>query len=305
MHKLTTRQVQQAADFLKNRARPLERARYAYHFEQAPAEAVLTELAHFQNADGGFGHGLEADIRLLDSSVIATTVAFQRLLELNTPADHPLVVQGCRYLRETYNAQAHNWPIIPANVDDAPHADWWTAEDDLMSRLINPRAEVLGYLYDYAAHFPAAMREELTGSVIVHLLSQPDEMEMHDLLCALRLLDTRTLPDSVRQPLRDKLKRAVQHNVTRDPEGWRGYGLPPLAVVRSPDSPFAVLFKDEIPVNLDFIVEQQGADGSWGPAWSWSERWPDAWKQAENDWRGVLTLDNLRLLKAFGRIEAA
>jgi hypothetical protein len=42
-----------------------------------------------------------------------------------------------------------------------------------------------------------------------------------------------------------------------------------------------------------------------GPAWSWSDRWPDAWKQGENDWRGVLTLDTLRMLRAFGRIELA
>lgn len=305
MHKLTAREVQQAANFLKERARPLERARHAYDFEQGSADAVVTELGRFQNADGGFGHGLEADIRLPDSSVIATTVAFQRLRELNVPADQPLVIQGCRYLRETYDGQAHNWPIIPANVDDAPHADWWMPDGDLMSRLINPRAEILGYLYDYAGHFPAAMREEVTSSVIVHLLSQPDEMEMHDLLCALRLLETRTLPENVRQPLRDKLTRAVQHNVSRDPESWRGYGLPPLGVVKSPDSPFAALFTAEIPLNLDFVIEQQGADGTWGPAWSWSERWPEAWKQAENDWRGVLTLDNLRVLKAFGRIEPA
>lgn len=128
---------------------------------------------------------------------------------------------------------------------------------------------------------------------------------MHDLLCVLRLLDTRTLPENVRQPLRDKLLRVVQHSVNRDPESWRGYGLLPLGVVRSPDSPFAPLFEEEIPLNLDFVIEQQGADGTWGPAWNWSDRWPDAWKQAENDWRGVLTLDNLRLLKAFGRLEPA
>ena len=78
-----------AVDYLKTQARPLERALYAYHFENAPAADVLTELAHYQNADGGFGHGLEPDMRLNDSSVIQSSIAFQHLRELKTPANHP------------------------------------------------------------------------------------------------------------------------------------------------------------------------------------------------------------------------
>jgi hypothetical protein len=38
------------------------------------------------------------------------------------------------------------------------------------------------------------------------------------------------------------------------------------------------------------------------PNWSWGGLWPDAWEQAKRDWTGVMTLDNLLKLRAFGRI---
>jgi hypothetical protein len=64
------------------------------------------------------------------------------------------------------------------------------------------------------------------------------------------------------------------------------------------------MFTDEIPKNLDFIIEAQAEDGTWRPNWSWGEQWPDAWEEAKRDWTGVITLDNLRKLHVFGRLPA-
>jgi hypothetical protein len=277
-------------------ARPLEKALYAYHFEDGTAKDVLAELTKFQNPDGGFGHGLEPDVRLPDSSVIATTIAFQRFREINAPASHPLVVSACRYLRQTYNQKHLNWSIIPPNVDDAPHAPWWQYDGELMNRVINPRAEILGYLYDYPDHFPAEMRDKLTCSVMDTLLTHADEMEMHDVLCAIRLSETVNLPEDLKTALIDKLSLILTQSVTRDREKWSDYGLPPLTVVDSPDSPFAALFIKEIPHNLDFLMQTRAEDGSWYPNWAWEG-------DARQEWSGVLTLINIRVLRAFGRIE--
>ena len=67
---LSTDAQASARAFIVAHARPLERAWYAYQFESGPAEAVLDTLAAFQNADGGFGHGLEPDVQLPNSSAI-------------------------------------------------------------------------------------------------------------------------------------------------------------------------------------------------------------------------------------------
>lgn len=42
-------------------ARPLDLARWRFHFEGGGVEPVLEALSAYQNEDGGFGHALEAD----------------------------------------------------------------------------------------------------------------------------------------------------------------------------------------------------------------------------------------------------
>ena len=59
------------------------------------------------------------------SSVLATTVAFQCLRMVDAPGSHPCVGAGVRYLLSAYDANAQIWPIVPPEVDDAPHAPWW------------------------------------------------------------------------------------------------------------------------------------------------------------------------------------
>ena len=51
---------EKARRFMYRSARPVELARWQYHFEQGSKENVLKALAAYQNEDGGFGHGLEA-----------------------------------------------------------------------------------------------------------------------------------------------------------------------------------------------------------------------------------------------------
>jgi hypothetical protein len=303
MQRLSSDRKNEAVNFLKTQARPLEQSLYTFHFEGGSRDGVLDELSRFQNPDGGFGHGLDADLRLPDSSGIATTVAFQRLREIHAPADHPLVINGCRFLRDTYDSANVNWPIIPPNVDDAPHAPWWEYGGSLSHSKSNPRAEVAGYLYEYHEHFPDSMRQQVTGSIIEHLLALPDKIEMHDLLCYVRFYETAAVPESIKEQINDSLHRIIERTVVRDPSGWREYGLPPLSIVTRPDSAFASLFtQQELDANLDFILERQTEDSSWRPNWTWGGLHPEAWAVAEIEWSGVLTLNNLRLLRDFGWI---
>ncbi|MBK8027217.1 MAG: hypothetical protein IPK19_38960 [Chloroflexi bacterium] len=300
MKQLTPSAFAKAVDYIAQNARPLEKARFAYHFEGGSGNAVLEALTAFQNADGGFGHGLEPDLRLPASSVIATTIAFQHFRELGLASDHPIVVSACRYLLDTYDVDHHNWQIVPPNVSDAPHAPWWTFRDELTP--INPRAEIAGYLLDYPDHFPDSMRLPVVDAVMHLLLEHPDTMEMHDLLCYLRLLKTPALPPEDRARMQRKLERILAGSVERDPARWREYGLPPLAVVSAPDSPFAAMFQDAIPANLDLILDSQSDHGGWLPSWTWGEDSSPAWEQAKREWSGVITLDSLRTLRAFGRL---
>src|SRR3954454_24412367 len=52
-----------AASFIWSAARLLDRHRYTLLFADGPAGAVLEALRGYRNADGGFGHALEPDLR--------------------------------------------------------------------------------------------------------------------------------------------------------------------------------------------------------------------------------------------------
>lgn len=306
MKKLTQAAFQRAKTFVLEEGRDLDRALLAYHFADGTADDVLAALAAYQNEDGGFGHGLEPDLRTPASSVIATTVAFQSCRSLGVPGEHPLVRRGIAYLLEAYDATRQVWPIIPPEVEDAPHAPWWdyaSSEAGFGGFLSNPRVEIVGYFHDYRALVPADLRESVTTAVFAHLHSLPDEMEMHDLICFVSLAETEALPQELKDRIWSKLGVAAEHSVAREPEQLIGYVLKPLYVVSSPKAPLAEQFAAEVAMNLDFEIEQQGADGAWSPNFSWGEQHPEAWEIAKREWQARITLKNLRVLRDFGRIE--
>jgi len=74
-------------------------------------------------------------------------------------------------------------------------------------------------------------------------------------------------------------------------------------VAESPDSPFAGQLAGAIERNLDYEIEQQGADGAWAPSWTWFGQYDETWPQAEREWKGVLTVKTLRQLNNFARLE--
>lgn len=305
--RLTQEAQERAAAYLCEQARPLERSLFAYHFRGGPAKDVYTQLGEYQNRDGGFGRALEPDLRLEASSVVATTVGLQVLRELEASEDHPLVRGAVRYLLDTYDPEGQVWPIIPSTANEAPHAPWWVYDEELPQRwggfLANPRAEIVGYLYDYAGLVPDELRENLSAGVLEHLEAQADAIGMHEVLCHLRLVETKALPEGVRSSILRPLRRAVGRVVSREPSDWGGYGLKPLAVAAAPDSPFADLLAREIELQLYYEIEHQQGDGSWEPNWSWGEAYPAAWEQARREWKGVLTLRTLLALRSFGRLE--
>ena len=70
-----------AETFVWSAARLVDRHRYAMLFAGGPAEPVATALAPYQNADGGFGHALEPDLRCPGSQPAATLYALEMLHE--------------------------------------------------------------------------------------------------------------------------------------------------------------------------------------------------------------------------------
>jgi hypothetical protein len=76
-----------------------------------------------------------------------------------------------------------------------------------------------------------------------------------------------------------------------------GYGLTPLQFAPTPDSPRRRFVASEsIDAHLDTLERAQRDDGGWPITWQ-----PPG-PTALAGWRGIATLDALRVLRAYGRI---
>ena len=306
MQKLSTHAFAQAKEYIYEQGRALDQQRFEFHFEQGDAISVLMELVRYQNNDGGFGHGLEPDLRTPDSSAIATATAFGILREINAPASEPLIQRAVAYLRNSYAPNLGLWPIIPLEAENAPHAPWWShaeSEQNFGGFLVNPRAALVGYLHDYPGLVPASFLAQVTVDMLEHLATITPPVEMHELQCLVTLSESPYLPTVVRNALKPKLRQLAPHTVAVEPEKWQSYALPPLGVISSPTAFLtAVIPASAIAANLDFLIEQQLPDGSWPLAWNWAFVDEQAWAEAESDWKSHLALGNLLVLRAFGRL---
>ncbi len=305
MKQLSSESFSKARGFVKTHARELDRCLFEYSFEGGDRDAVLQALRHYQNVDGGFGQAIEPDFRLPSSSPMATSLALGLLYELEIPSSNPMVQKTIRYLNVAFDAQKRYWPSVCEGVNHFPHAPWWQYDEKSKKVSVetpaNPSAELVGYLHAWPDLVPGHILERATASSLAYLDSQPDAMEMHDLICLVSMASA--MPEALHQPILGKLERSLQAIVARDPQAWASYGPQPLMYVQSPASPFAVMLREPLEKNLEYLIETQGSDGSWAPNWTWGGNYPEACEQARRDWQSKLTVDNLRILQAFGRIE--
>ncbi len=301
---LSTDQYQKCIDYIKQAARPLEKALYRYHFEGGSKNDVLQELAAYQNEDGGFGNALEPDVRLADSSVLATIFAFQKFREIDAPAHHPMVKQAADYLIKTYDSKRKRWQLVPPNVDDSPHAPWWNHADETLYFCGGQCIEILAYLYDYPKIFPEELRVGLTKSLIERLEYYHSDIDEEDgtyLLSAyLKVLETPNLPNAVYTAILAPLTSMVKVTVQSKPEFFDDYGLTPLSFISSKNSPFFSRYENVIPQNIDYLVNTIHEDGYWAYNWEWAFASGEASAAAQKEFRGIHTLNNLLLFKEFG-----
>ncbi len=309
--KLTRDAFQAARDYLMRGARPLERARFRCAFEGAEPDEAIEELLGFQCSDGGFGRALEPDFRAAESSALAVAGALRIARELSHASGkqvNELLPESVRadllsWLEQDFDASTKTWAIVPEIDDTTPHAPWWDP-DGLAERfgyfVLNPTAELAGFYADLAS---AGWINQLFVAIRDRLAAR-EGIDMHELLSVKWLVETDSLPESMRSEIIAEMRRLLPECVVTDPDRWGEYCLRPADVADSPESPFlADLGEQIVSANVDRIIDEQSSDGSWQPAWSWGGAFPDEWSTARREWAGVLTLSRLQLLSRFGRLK--
>jgi hypothetical protein len=310
MNTISDQRFNQAKKYLLSEARPLEKVNFELEFGGGSVDGVLSQLKKFQNPDGGFGQALEPDLRTPTSSALCTEMGLRYLAEMHIPADHPMAQAAVQYLLGSFDAETQVWRVIPEDANDHPHAPWWHEESGSLARTFDdfrviPRAGILAALYHYAELVPDDWLAAVTEQTVADILALDTEKfggGGDTVVYALRLMEAQGLAPSLKSRLEPRLREVADAVVARDPQAWAGYAAPPLKLAPTPKAPLADLLADDLQTYLDYLIEQQTPEGTWEPTWSWGESYPEDWAQAKQEWRGLITLDTLIALRAFGRV---
>lgn len=286
-----------AADrFLQRQARLLERRLFATRFLGQPATAVVDALRGYQNEDGGFGHGLEPDKRCPASLPIDVEIAFQAMAAAGA-ADAAMVGCACDFLgRVAATADAGGAvPLAFPVIESFPRAVHWS--DWTYRPGLNPTAGLAGLLHQLGVDHP--WLAEATAYCWRQLESGVRIQDAHELSEVFVFLEH--VPDSERAGKHGATLAATLAEVRMfhlDPAA-EGYGLTPLHLAPEPASRSRALFDDAlIEAHLDNLAGSQQTDGGWPISWE-----PPS-EASQLEWRGIVTLQALRTLTAYGRLAA-
>jgi len=288
-----TPDIAAAEQFLAGHARVVDRRVYERLFRGGAAQPVKDAVAAYRNEDGGFGQALEPDCRASASQPAATEMAL-RLLDMAGAWDDGTAVAACGWLTSVAPAQGGAAFVEPA-VLEGPHAPWWVPEEG------HPPSPIQTGLLAGVLHARGIRHPWLDGATVVmwDLIERLSEPSAYPMLGVCRFLDH--VPDRDRALVALKKVEPLLLDpsvVAVDPQA-AGEAHSPLDFAPLPESIARRLFDDTtIEGHLDHLAAGQREDGGWMFNWpSWSP-------VAAADWRGFLTVDALRLLRANGRLRS-
>jgi hypothetical protein len=280
-----------AAAFVAANARVLDRRRFERLFEDGPAAPVRDAVAAYRNDDGGFGHALEPDCRAPGSQPAAVAMALN-IMDETGAWDEDLVRGACDWLAAVAPAEG-GAAFVEAKLAGWAHAPWWVPEEGHPASLV-ATGMIAGTLHARGVSHPWLDGATEVMWNRIGKLDEPGAYEMFGVLAFLQ-----HVPD--RERAREVFGRVgpliLERNmVVLDPEApGEVHGV--LSFAPEPDSLARALFDDAtVQAHLDHLAQGQKDDGGW------TFNWP-AWSPAaELDWRGFLTVDALRALRANDRL---
>jgi hypothetical protein len=287
-----------AADFMATHARVLDRRRFELLNGQRDPAGVLAALDGYRNPDGGYGWGLEADLRSPESQPGAALHAFEVFEEI-APVTTPQAAALCDWLDSVSLPDGGLPMALPLSVT-AGSGPWWQAADPSQSSL-QITAVTAATAQRVAVHDPAVAAHPWLERATRYCLEAIEAIEeppfAYVLAFSVAFLDAiyESRPEAA-----DLLQRLGAYipadGQIRVQGGTEEEMLRPLDVAPYPDRPARELYSDElISADLDRLASLQQDDGGWvvdylkiSPAGSL-------------DWRGYATVRAIDILRRNGR----
>ena len=286
--------LQAAGEFMAGNTRLLDRRRFGLVVDGDPPEGALAALSAYRNPDGGYGWGLEPDLRATSSQPGPALHAFE-VFEDILPATTPAAIELCDWLGSVALPDGGVPFALPID-DGAGSAPFWVDADPTTSSL-QITAIVTANAQRVAAVDPAvASHEWLAGATeycmdaIAALDERPQTLQ---LAFSVQFLDAAYDRHPRAEELLDKLAEYIpESGLVPVTGGIEGETMKPLDFAPIPDRPTRELFPpDVIEKDLERLAGGQQEDGGWEVDFaSYSPA-------AALEWRGHATVSAVTILK--------
>jgi hypothetical protein len=230
------------------------------------ATAVLASLEAYRNPDGGYGWGLEPDLRASESQPVGAFHAFEVFDDVG-PATSPRAVELCDWL-DTATLPDGGLPFALPVADPTGCASFWAEADATVSSL-HITAAVTGYAWKAARHNNDIARHPWLRRATEYCLTRIEAIDRAghaiELKFVLDLLDV--LSDDQPEVVAhlERLGTAIPPTGLVPVEGGlEDEMLRPLDFAPLPDRPVRTLFDPSVvTAELDRLAAQQEDDGGW------------------------------------------
>lgn len=288
-----------AADFMATHARALDRRRFELLDGATDPSGALAALDAYRNPDGGYGWGLEPDLRSPESQPGAAWHAFEVLAEI-APATAPQSTALCDWL-DSISLPDGGLPFALALGMTAGSAPWWTGADRSASSL-QITAITTAAAQRVAAHDPAVAGhpwlERATDYCLAAIAALDEAPFAYVLAFSVQFLDA--VHES--RPEAPGLMRRLAGYVPADGRlrvtgGTEDEALNPLDLAPHPDRPSRELVADDvIAADLERLAGAQQDDGGW------TVDYMKISPAGALEWRGYATVRAIDILRRNGAI---
>ena len=288
-----------ARRFMAEYARLLDRRRFGVVVDGDAPDGALAALSGYHNADGGYGWGLEPDLRSVTSQPGPALHAFE-VFEDILPATSDAAVELCDWLASV-SLPDGGLPFALPLDDPAGTAPFWADADPTTSSL-QITAVVAENAHRVASGDPRVASHEWLQRATDYCIGIIDALDTDpaamELAFTVRMLDAAHGANPRAEEALAKLRQQVPPTGLMPVTGGiEGETMKPLDFAPRPGGPARELFSDDvISADLDRLAEGQQEDGGW------TVDYASFSPAAALEWRGHATVRAVTILKANGKL---
>jgi hypothetical protein len=289
-----TADLSAAASFMATHGRVLDRRRFELLFGGGDADAVLAAVDGYRNPDGGYGWGLEPDLRGPESQPAGALHAFE-VFEDIAPATTPHAARLCDWLASV-SLPDGGLPFALPVRDASGCAPFWAQADPAVSTL-HSTSFAAGVALRLAVHDPAVAAHPWLDRATRYCLDAIEAIggtpHAIELAFAIRFLDAAHATRPQTGALLERLRRFVPDDGLLPVEGGAADEvIRPLDVAPDPGRPARTLYDTGVvDAELRRLAAQQQDDGGW--LVDFASHSP----AAALEWRGYRTVSALSILR--------